>query len=213
MTKQSPRIYVYKITFLEVPHYYYGAHLEKVFNEYYMGSPETHKNFWKLYTPQKELIKEFPYTDEGWLEALDFEDSLIEPVYNIDPLCLNEHCGGKVSLDVCRKTGRRNYELGLGIHAQTKKERIENGKRGYENGLANFSKEERIENGKKSGQRCYELGVGIHALTKEERIENGKKTSSQVWECTVTGYRSTPAGLSSYQKARGIDTKNRRRIK
>lgn len=81
MFKNSPRIYVYKITFLEVPHYYYGAHKEEVFNEYYVGSPITHKNFWELYTPQKEIIKEFPFIDEGWLEALDYEDSLIAPAY------------------------------------------------------------------------------------------------------------------------------------
>lgn len=35
MTTYSPRIYVYKITFLEVPHYYYGVHKEDFFNEYY----------------------------------------------------------------------------------------------------------------------------------------------------------------------------------
>jgi hypothetical protein len=216
MVKQSPRIYVYKITFLEVLHYYYGVHKEDTFNEYYMGSPKTNKDFWEFYTPIKEIIKVFPFTDEGWLEANDFEDSLIEPVYNTDPLCLNEHCGGRISLEIRRKTGRRCYELGVGVHARTK--------------------EQRIEDGKKAGQKNYELGVGIHALTrkeksecgkkgyeaslanlsKEEKIENCKKaaklTNSQVWECTATGHRSNSGALSRYQKARGIDTSNRIRI-
>jgi hypothetical protein len=49
MAKQGPRIYVYKITFYEVLHYYYGLHKEKRFDEYYMGSPVTHKDFWELY--------------------------------------------------------------------------------------------------------------------------------------------------------------------
>jgi hypothetical protein len=31
-------------------------------------------------------------------------------------------------------------------------------------------------------------------------------------QCTVTGYISTPCGLASYQKARGIDPSNRRRV-
>ena len=35
MTSQSPRIYTYKITFQEVPYYYYGVHKEKRFDEYY----------------------------------------------------------------------------------------------------------------------------------------------------------------------------------
>ena len=35
------------------------------------------------------------------------------------------------------------------------------------------------------------------------------QTNTQLWQCTVTGYVSTPGPLSRYQKARGIDTKNR----
>jgi hypothetical protein len=155
MTSQSPRIYVYKITFEEVSYYYYGVHKEKNFNEYYMGSPKTHKNFWELYTPIKQIIKEFPFTDQGWVEANYYEDSLIEPVYNIDPLCLNESCGAVISLDVVRKTGQKCYELGIGIHGRTK--------------------EQMTEDAKKSGQKTYELGIGIHKLTKEQRSENSKK--------------------------------------
>lgn len=34
----------------------------------------------------------------------------------------------------------------------------------------------------------------------------GLKTSSQRWKCLVTGHVSTPGGLTSYQKSRGIDT-------
>jgi hypothetical protein len=49
----QPRIYVYKITFLEVPYYYYGVHKEKYFNEEYWGSPVTHKWVWDFYTPKE----------------------------------------------------------------------------------------------------------------------------------------------------------------
>ena len=34
----QPRIYTYKITFEEVPYYYYGSKKEKYFNEEYWGS-------------------------------------------------------------------------------------------------------------------------------------------------------------------------------
>jgi hypothetical protein len=47
------RIYTYKITFEEVPYYYWGSHKEKRYNEYYMGSPVTHKWCWDFYTPKK----------------------------------------------------------------------------------------------------------------------------------------------------------------
>jgi hypothetical protein len=313
VTKKSPRIYVYKITFLEVPHYYYGVHKEKVFNEYYVGSPKTNKDFWVFYTPMKSIVKEFPFTDKDWLAAKNFEDSLIEPVYNTDPLCLNNACRGKISLEICRRNGQKNKENGTGVCGLSLEKRIEAGKKGsqkhkengtgffamtpeekkqagrkgvqtqIENGIGIFgftdeqrkengrkggkithelgiglhgrSKEKMSEDGKKAGKKCYELGVGVHARTKEEMREHGKRvgkrggkisgqkhkenktgvcgrskekmsedgrkagkigskvTNLQKWQCTVTGYVSNSGGLSMYQKARGIDTSNRIRIK
>ena len=34
MTSKSPRIYTYKITFEEVPYYYYGSKKEKYYNQH-----------------------------------------------------------------------------------------------------------------------------------------------------------------------------------
>jgi hypothetical protein len=274
MTSQSPRIYIYKITFEEVLYYYYGVHKEKKFGEYYMGSPYTHKWCWNFYTPKKEILQFFDFTDEGWIEANEIETRLIKPFYNTDKWCLNENCGGVVSLEVNRETGRRvgkqNYELGIGFHSLTTEERKENGRKNgkmqYENKLGMFSltpeerseigkmtyllgigvhgltKEQKSENGKKASQTQKELGIGVYGLTKEQRSQNGKKaaktnkknktsiyeltpeqlsengkkggkkTSSQKWMCEETGHISTPAGLSNYQRARGIDTSKRRRI-
>ena len=70
MTSQSPRIYIYKITFEEVPYYYYGVKKEKYFNEEYWGSPITNKWCWELYTPKKQILQLFDYTDEGYVEAV-----------------------------------------------------------------------------------------------------------------------------------------------
>jgi hypothetical protein len=53
----QPRIYTYKITFEEVPYYYYGVHKEKTFNEEYWGSPVTNKWCWEFYTPKKTNIR------------------------------------------------------------------------------------------------------------------------------------------------------------
>lgn len=46
----------------------------------------------------------------------------------------------------------------------------------------------------------------------ENRRRGAETQHKQKWECTVTGYVSTPGPLSRYQKARGIDPTNRRRI-
>ena len=189
MTSQSPRIYTYKITFLEVPYYYYGVHKEKKFDEDYMGSPVTHKWVWDFYTPKKQILEVFPYTDEGWLEAQEVESRIVKPVYNIDKWCLNKNCGGKVSLEICRKTGKKVKELGIGIHGFTPEQRSENGKKGgkkggkktKELGVGFFgrTKEQMTEDGKKggkiTGKKIKELAIGIHGRTKEQMTEDGKK--------------------------------------
>lgn len=305
MTSYSPRIYIYKITFEEVLYYYYGVHKEKKFDEYYMGTPVTHKWVWDFYTPKKQILQLFDFTDEGWLEAQEVEKRLIKPVFNTDKWCLNESCGGKISLDVSRKSGRYVYESkigcfklskeekleiakkvgrlsyinktgvfsiddqkrhtlskiqgkkmkenGLGIFSMTHEEKhllgVQNGKRNKELklGICGLSTKERQENGKKyghiGGTKIKELGIGIHSLTpkeksdygkmggkisgtnhklngtgffkliKEEKCEIVKKTNSQKWMCTETGYITTAGPLTMYQKAKGINTKNRLRIK
>ena len=57
---------------------------------------------------------------------------------------------------------------------------------------------------------------GSKAQSLKDKSKGGKRGSkvqhAQKWMCTVTGHTSTPYGLSSYQKARNIDTKNRERI-
>jgi hypothetical protein len=154
MTSQSPRIYTYKITFEEVPYYYYGVHKEVIFNEYYMGTPITHKWYWDFYTPQKQILQLFDFTDDGWLGAQEVEMRLIKSFYDVDKWCLNESCGGKVSLEIRRQNGQKAYELGLGIH--------------------NYTEEERRKLGRKNGQKTYELGLGVHGRTKEQMSNDGK---------------------------------------
>jgi hypothetical protein len=150
----QPRIYTYKITFEDVPYYYYGSKKERYFDQEYWGSPKTNKWCWELYTPKKQILELFDYTDEGYEQCRKVEDRLIKPVLN-DPWCLNEMCGGYYSLNVSRKSGeigrKRAKELQVGIYALTKEQRIENGK------------------------KCKELGVGIHTMTKEERIRIAKE--------------------------------------
>jgi ribosome recycling factor len=186
MTSQSPRIYLYKITFEEVSYYYYGVHKEKKFGEKYWGSPITHKWCWDFYTPKKQILEVFSFTDEGWLEAKKIEDRLIKPFYNTDKWCLNENCGGIVSLDVLRESGKRAYKKGLS--KITTKQRSETGKKvaakNKENkiGIFGMHYEKRKEIGKKSGEKTKKLGIGIHALTTEERRELGKKIGKKHYE-------------------------------
>jgi general stress protein YciG len=204
----SPRIYVYKITFEEISHYYYGVHKEKKFDEYYMGSPVTHKDFWELYTPKKEIVKIFDYTDNGWLEAQEFEKSLVAPVYNTDSHCLNENCSGVISLENCKKGGNKHKENKTGICGRSPEKMSEDGKKGGKISGKIY--------GKIVGNKHKENKTGIFGRSPEKMSEDSKKggktTSSQKWQCTETGYISTACGLTHYQNKRGIDTSKRIKV-
>jgi hypothetical protein len=181
MTSQSPRIYTYKITFVDVPYYYYGVHKEKKFDEYYMGSPKTHKWCWELYEPKKQILEIFEFSDEGWLEAQEIEKQLIKPVFNEDEWCLNESCGGKISLKVYREVGLNHKGNGTGVFNRTLEEMRENGRRSglkcKENGtgVCGMSKEQRSELGRKNGLKCKENGTGVCGIPLEQRIETSRK--------------------------------------
>jgi hypothetical protein len=226
MTYQSPRIYLYKITFEEVPYYYYGVHKEKKFDEEYWGTPHTNKWCWQLYTPKKQILQFFDFTDEGWIKAQEIETRLIKPFFNNDEWCLNESCGGVISLEVKRQIGRNHKENKTAIFALTPEQRSENGKVygkksgkiAYEMkvGVHNLTPEQRTANGKRggsiSGKNNRDNKIGIFSYTKEERSNISKKAASQKWKCLETGYVSNAGGLSQYQKARAIDTSKRVRI-
>jgi hypothetical protein len=185
----QPRIYTYKITFEEVPYYYYGSKKEKRYNEEYWGSPITNKWCWELYTPKKQILEVFDYTDEGYEECLIVENRLIKPVLN-DVWCLNERCGAITSLDVLRKNARKRVENKIGIFAFSSKELSKLGKIGgsiggpkgvktqIENkiGIYGLSEEEKSANAKKGANRCKELGVGIWRLTLDEKREIQKRS-------------------------------------
>ena len=187
-----PRIYTYKITFIDTPYYYYGVHKEKRFNEYYMGSPKTHKWCWELYEPKKQILELFEYSDEGWLKAQEIEKQLIKPFYNTDKWCLNENCGGMISLqinrDTAKKVGEDNRRLSRGIFGMSEEEKfIQRSNAGKisgnltkERGIGIFgmSEEEKEQRnkmaGKLGGKKAKELGIGIFGMSEEEKEQRNK---------------------------------------
>ena len=106
----KPRIFVYKVTFEEIPDWYWGVHKETKYNDGYLGSPVTHAWKWEFYTPRLQICELFPYSDEGWVEAKTLEDRLILPNLN-NPLCLNEALGGAYSLESCSQGGKKASEI------------------------------------------------------------------------------------------------------
>ena len=80
------------------------------------------------------------------------------------------------------------------------------------------------EHNEKIQKVLKENKLGIFSMSHEELslagkkggkiggIVGAKKQHKQKWKCLVTGHISSPCGLSSYQKARGIDKSMRVRI-
>jgi hypothetical protein len=188
----QPRIYTYKITFEEVPYYYYGSKKERYYNQEYWGSPKTNKWCWNFYTPKKQILEIFDYSDEGYKKCREIEDRLIKFFLN-DKWCLNEVCGGCYSLSCRSKNGKKggnvNAKNKTGVCGLSKEKRILNGKVGglisgkksYENktGLFSLTEEQRKLASSKGGTKGSQVNKnnkkGIFALTAKQLSENGKK--------------------------------------
>lgn len=156
----QPRIYTYKITFEEIPHWYWGVHKERRYNDGYLGSPVTHKWMWEFYTPKIQILEVFPLTDEGWEEANLVEDRIIKPDLN-NPLCLNEGCGARVSREASQRGG---YKMKGVPKSREHREKIGRGNKGK----------------KRSPEFCKEVSDRNKGLTltpeqRERQIENTKK--------------------------------------
>jgi hypothetical protein len=213
----EPRIYTYKITFEEVPYWYWGVHKERKAGETYWGSPKTNKWVWEFYTPEIQILEFFSNTPEGWVEAQLVEDRLILPDLD-NPFCLNERCNVRSSLKSLKKGGQVVGKI--------------TGKQAVENKLGIFSPDYRnseryaedrrnagLRGGPRAGRVSHEKKVGCHSEEykssskyKEDRIRNAETTNSQVWESTVDGFRSTPGNVVKHNKANGWDPQARVRV-
>ena len=209
----QPRIYTYKITFEEVPYWYWGVHKERKFGELYLGSPKTHAWVWEFYTPKIQILEVFEYSEEGWYLAQTVEKRLIRPDLN-NPLCLNESCGGRVSRDSCSKGGKKASKK---LHT----ERDENGKsvRGVTLGKVHGPKGSQkthklkdekgrsvhaVRTGKMAAEKIHrekdDKGRSIHAVKTAEKIhsrkdENGKSLHS-LWALKNTHKEKNEQGKS-----------------
>lgn len=100
--------YVYKITFEEVPHFYFGVRKGNPEGDPYLGSPKTHKNYWKVYTPKKQVFAIFA----SWEEACRIEKELIRQNWD-SRYCLNDNYGGFLSLEALSKGNQSFVERNL----------------------------------------------------------------------------------------------------
>lgn len=91
--------YIYKITFEETPHFYIGVrkHLDPKSDNDYLGTPYTHKNYWEIYTPKKQIL----WVYDNWELACKVEKFIITENWQ-NKYCLNMNIGGIVPTNLCR---------------------------------------------------------------------------------------------------------------
>jgi hypothetical protein len=163
----------------------------------------------------KQFLTEGPFVS-GWFELWDIYDEYSgENGRKTAELGVGIHAPG-----VRSKGGTKSAELGLGIHAPGMQSK--GGTKTAELGVGIHAPGMQSEGGKtqpreakmKGGTRAAELGVGIHAPGMQSKggKEGSKTTNSQKWQSTDPNHPphvSTAAGLTRWQKARGIDTSMR----
>jgi hypothetical protein len=206
--------YTYKITFKDLPcYFYYGSHKDN--GKLYYGSPTTWKRLWKIFEPEVQILQWYETTEEAYAA----EESIIRATWD-SKYSLNEHVGGRFSEESCRKNGKANAATGLA--AMSRDTLVANGKAN----LATIPRETLVANGKANvavmraaltpeilkANGKANVAVMRAALTPEILKANAKTTNSQRWQCLVTGFVSNPGHLSRYQRGRGIDTSMRIRV-
>ena len=92
---------------------------------------------------------------------------------------------------------------------------------GVSNGKKAAIKMNEVLHSEKDDQGRSLLGVRASERLHSEKDSSGKSvrglylaenTNKQQWKCTITGYISNPGALTNYQRAKGIDIKNRIKI-
>lgn len=104
--------------------------------------------------------------------------------------------------------GRRQIELGVGIHAQSREDRVRMGREAVENrtGIHALSPEKKRENSLKGAARIAEMirsGERKHFGDPAASSRNIGLVNSRVYRCSECGLESRACGIGLHQKATG----------
>ena len=155
----SMKHYIYRVTFPDMPWYYYGVHTDN--GKPYYGSPTTHKWIWGMYESEVTIL--FWYETRS--EAEEIEKRIIRHYLN-DPLCLNEACGGQPSDEARRRGGSK------GGRNQPKEVKKENGLKSQETHKLQGTGVYDPGHQKMAAARSAEAYGGFRSLPINERVAN-----------------------------------------
>jgi hypothetical protein len=222
---------------METPkEYYYTYYSYEEWGRGYFGSrgckclPEEDIKYFgssrdKTFKPTQKIILKYDYATR---EEAYADEIILHDYYDV---ANNPHFANRANATSTKfyftdgsSGGKKAKELCVGVHSLTTEQLKENGRKGGNKvkelgvGLFGMSEEEKRKARLKGAEKSKQIGAGLYVLTFEERSKTAKKTveitNSQKWECCITGYISTAAGVVSYQKGKGIDTskENRKRV-
>lgn len=187
MPELNPQYYTYKITFEDLPGYfYYGKHKDKGDLESYLGTPRTWRRIWDLFKPRKQVLQWY----KTWEEVSKAEDSIIKETWK-SRYSLNENYGGCFSEEACReggrKTGKRNV-LSMNSHLKTVQQRKKNGELTGRENILKIPKEKRRELGRRSGKKTGSKNAKVmnsHPNTSLSRRDSSNKFRRPVVNITT----------------------------
>ena len=135
----------------------------------------------------------FDFRHEAWpLLPVDLREAVLNKAREDGKTRNHLTKEGRVKGGITR--GTQCAEQKVGVCGRTKEQMTAHGKRGGKLG------------GKTQGGRNAENKTGF--CNPEVQSRNAQSLNSKKVQCTVTGYISTPGGLSRYQQSRGIDHTN-----
>jgi hypothetical protein len=175
------KYYTYKITFKDLPGYfYYGSHKDS--GKPYFGSPVTWAHLWVLFEAEVQILQW--YKTEREVKAA--EDSIIQATWK-ERHSLNENVGGRISEKVCRENGRKTGKKTarvMNTHPNTRASQTENGgKSGSKNAKIMNAHPNTRANRQRMAKKNAEV-MNAHPNTLESQRRNAKahneKTSKRI---------------------------------
>jgi hypothetical protein len=190
-TKIKDTYYLYLIKFSDGRYYIgsRGCNCRPEQDTGYMGSPTTFKQLWTdpTLTKTKHILREVNSVSE----LRRIEPILIKAGWARDgkDVCVNRHASPTFHPEVCSKGGKisgaKAYELGTGIHKQTREEKSMNGKKGgkvvaerYSRNFTIVSPEGKVYKGRNLRKFCRDQGLD-HANIR--KVLRGVRLSSGGW--------------------------------
>jgi hypothetical protein len=167
----------------------------------------------KNFKPTQKIILKGDYNTRAEADA---DEILLHDYFKVD---INPHFANQAKQTSTKFTTngmkrpdlvQRNMQRSGEKRSDEFRQKMSSVTKGEKNGMYGKKRPDLAErNRKRRGRKIQYNENGLKSKQKSAKLVN-----SQKWECCITGYISTAAGVVSYQKGRGIDTSknNRRRI-